>query len=96
MYNRADFAAVKAEGLRFINRRPQDTSRHIYKIGVGESLCSSYHLCTVRHGSELHLWLDGKELCTVDLKKLAASRVGLAGGNYFAEFRGVLYYHIGQ
>lgn len=96
MYNRLEFPDVKADALRFINHNPQDTRRHIYKIGVEEKLRDSYNLRATRRGNELHLWLDGRELCTVDLKKMPASRVGFTGCNYFARYSGILYYHIGK
>ncbi|MDD6777687.1 MAG: glycoside hydrolase, partial [Bacteroidales bacterium] len=91
-YNRLELPEVKAEALRFINSNPTDTRRHIYKVGVGAALRGSYNLRTVRSGSELHLWLNGKEQCTIDLRKMPASRVGLTGSNYFADYRGVMYY----
>lgn len=93
-YNVMQFEPVRAEGLRFINCRPTDTAPHIYKIGVGEQLRESYNLRAVRCGAVLHLFVDGKEMGSVEVRSLKPSRVGFCDSNYFADYRGVLYYHI--
>ena len=90
------FKPVRAEALRFINREPTDTHRHIYKIGVSEKVRGSYNVRTVRRGNKIYLFIDGKEICNIDVKAMKASRTGFCQSNYFADYRGVLYYHIGE
>ena len=96
MYNVMRFKPVRAEALRFINREPTDTHRHIYKIGVSEKLRGSYNVRTVRRGNKIYLFIDGKQICNIDVKAMKASRTGFCQSNYFADYRGVLYYHIGE
>lgn len=96
MYNVLNFNQVKAEGLRFINSVATDLQRHIYKIGIGEQLKESYNLRTVRDNDKLYLFIDGKQIDCVDIKKMPASKVGLCESNYQAQYRGMLYYHINK
>ena len=95
MYNKLTFAPVKADGVRFINRVPTDQGRHIYKLRVHEMLKESYNLRTVRDGEKLYLFIDGREVGSLELP-FQASRVVLGGSNYSTDYRGVLYYHVGE
>lgn len=91
-YNRLAFAPVWAEGVRFINRDAEDLQRHIYKIRIHEQWKDSYHFRAVRRGGKLHLFVDGKELDTVDVT-YPASRIGFCTEN-LSIYKGILYYHI--
>ena len=95
MYNKLTFAPVKADGVRFINRVPTDQGRHIYKLRVHEVLKESYNLRTVRDGETLHLFIDGQEVGSLELP-FQASRIALGDSNYPTDYRGVLYYHVGE
>ena len=91
-YNRLAFTPVWAEGVRFINRNAEDLQRHIYKIGIHEQWKNRYHFRAVRRGTKLYLFVDGREIGTVDIP-YPPSRIG-----FYAEhpsvYKGVLYYHI--
>ena len=95
MYNRLTFAPVKAEGVRFINSTATDLQRHIYKIRVNEKLKESYNFRTVRDNEKLYIFVDGRELDTLDIP-LPASKVGFCNSNYYSTYQGILYYHIGE
>lgn len=94
-YNRLDFAPVKAEGVRFINKDAEDLRRHIYKIGIHEQLKESYNFRAVRRGDRLYLFVDGRELNTPDIQ-YPASRIGFCSGDCSPVYNGILYYHIGK
>lgn len=94
-YNRLSFAPVQAEGVRFINKDAEDLQRHIYKLRVREQLKESYNFRAVRRGTKLYLFVDGRELGTLDIR-YPASRIGLCPGNYSPVYNGILYYHVGN
>ena len=58
-------------------------------------LKESYNLRTVRDGEKLYLFIDGREVGSLELP-FQASRVVLGGSNYSTDYRGVLYYHVGE
>lgn len=91
-YNRLAFDPVWAEGVRFINRNAGDLQRHIYKIRVHEQWKDNYHFRAVRRGGKLFLFVDGKELDTMDVP-YPASRIGFYTENP-SIYKGILYYHI--
>lgn len=93
-YNRLDFPPLKADGLRFINRNPEDLDRHIYKIVVCEGMKASYNFRAVRRKGKLYLFLDGKELAELDVR-YPASRIGFCSEKGEMVCTGLLYYHIG-
>ncbi len=92
-YNRLSIAPVKAEALRFTNKQAEDLDRHIYTIRVQEQLKESYHFRTVRRDDKFYIFVDGRELGTLDIK-LPASRIGLCSENYAPTYNGLLYYHL--
>lgn len=94
-YNRLAFPAVKAEGIRFINKDAEDLSRHIYKIGIHEQLKESYNFRAVRRGDKLYIFVDGRELGALDVQ-YPASRIGFCSEKGASGYDGVLYYHIGN
>lgn len=94
-YNYLTITPVKAEGIRFINKDAEDLEYHIYKIGVHKLLKESYNFRTVRRGDKLYLFVDGKELDTLDIR-YPASRIGFCSENGTPVYNGILYYHIEQ
>ena len=94
-YNYCTFTPVKAEGIRFINKEAEDLERHIYKIGVHELWKDSYNFRAVRRADKLYLFVDGRELGTLDIR-YPASRIGFCSEGESPAYKGVLYYHIGQ
>ncbi|WP_300701170.1 family 43 glycosylhydrolase [Bacteroides sp.] len=94
-YNCLNFAPVKAEGVRFINKDAEDLQRHIYKIGIHEQLKESYNFRAVRRGDKLYLFVDGRELGAFDIL-YPASRIGFCSEKGSPAYNGVLYYHIGN
>lgn len=94
-YNRLSFAPIKAEGIRFINKEATDLRRHIYKIGIHEQLKESYNFRAIRREGKLYLFVDGRELGTLDLE-YPASRIGFCSENYAPVYKGIMYYHIGN
>ena len=86
---------IEAEGLRFINKEGADTQRHIYTIDIDEALCATYNLRCVRDGNSLHLFVDGKQLASIDLANMPASQIAFGSANYHAPLKGILYYHKG-
>ena len=94
-YNYCTFTPVKAEGIRFINKEAGDLERHIYKIGVHELWKDSYNFRAVRRGDKLYLFVDGRELGTLDIR-YPASCIGFCSEGGSPAYKGVLYYHIGQ
>ncbi|WP_321334943.1 family 43 glycosylhydrolase [uncultured Bacteroides sp.] len=94
-YNCSSFTPLKMEGFRIINKNPEDLQQHIYKIRIHELLKESYNLRTVRCGNMLHLFVDGKEICFLDIN-LPASRIGLCSENCYPVYNGMLFYHTGK
>lgn len=94
-YNCLNFAPVKAEGIRFINKDAEDQQRHIYKIGIHEQLKDSYNFRAVRRGAKLYLFVDGRELGALDIQ-YPASRIGFCSENGSPAYNGIMYYHIGS
>ena len=86
---------MKAEGIRFINKEAGDLERRIYKIGVHELWKDSYNFRAVRRGDKLYLFVDGRELGTLDIR-YPASCIGFCSEGGSPAYKGVLYYHIGQ
>lgn len=95
-YNYLPLAPVQAEGIRFINKDAVDLQRHIYKIGIHEMWKESYHFRATRRGEKLYLFVDGREVCALDIPQFEASRIGLVSENLNANYKGILYYHIGK
>lgn len=94
-YNYYAFTPVKVEGIRFVNKDAEDLERHIYKIGVHELWKESYNFRAVRRGDKLYLFVDGRELGTLDIN-YSASCIGFCSDNGAPSYKGVLYYHVGQ
>lgn len=94
-YNVLSFAPVKAEGVRFINKNPQDLDRHIYKIGLHEQWKDSYHFRAVRRAGKLYIFVDGQEFDNIEVA-YPASKIGFCASDTPSLYKGVLYYHIGD
>lgn len=93
-FNYLKLARVKADGLRFINKKATDLNSHIYKIGIHECLKESYNFRVVRRDSQLHLFVDGRKLGTMEVD-YPDSQVGFCTGDGSEiQYKGVLYYHI--
>lgn len=94
-YNKLSFAPIKMEGLRFINKKPEDLRRHIYKIRIHELFRESYNLRAVRKGDNLFLFVDGKNVCLQKVN-FPVSRIGLFSEKGAPIYNGILFYHIGE
>ena len=94
MYNEAVFThPVKAEALRFINKDPQDQRHYIYKIRVNEVFKQSYNLRCVKLNDKLLIFVDGKQIATIDAWDTPA-QVGLLTEESISTFNGIMRYHI--
>ena len=94
-YNVLSFTPVKADGVRFINKNPQDLNRHIYKIGVHELWKDAYHFRAVRRDGKLYLFVDGQEIDELEVA-YPASLVGFSTDENASLYKGILYYHVGN
>lgn len=94
-YNKLSFSPVKTDALRFINKDPQDLSRHIDKIRINELLKTSYNIRAVKKDNNLYLFIDGKEICQLEAA-YPLSKVGLYSEGCQPAYNGVLRYHIGK
>lgn len=92
-YNRLSFTPVKAEALRFINRKADDLHTYLYKIQVNELWKESYNLRIVKKNGKILLFVDGKEIDVLDIS-LPESKVGLYSIGCTPVFNGILRYDI--
>ena len=95
LYNKASFEPILAEGFRFINKEATDLKRHIYKIRINELFKDSYNIRAVRKSGKLYLFVDGKEMLTLDVD-YSESCVGLYSEGSHASYNGILYYHVAE
>ncbi len=93
MYNVSSFNQVKAEALRFINKEPEDLDRHIYKIRIHELCKESYNVRTVKLKDKVLIFLDGKQICSLDVSYPEA-QVGIYSTGAMPSFNGIMRYHI--
>ncbi len=88
-FDAVTFEAVKAEGLRFVNKDPSDQNHYVYKLWVSELSRVVYNLRIIRQGNELIVWLNGKEVATVK-HALPPSKVGLFTTRGSARFNDII------
>lgn len=94
-YNYISFSPLKIDGLRFINKEPEDLQRHIYKIRINEQFKEAYNFRAVRKGDLLYLFVDGREVDQLNVD-FPASCIGLGSSGASPIYNGILYYHIGD
>lgn len=94
-YNELPVTTVHVDALRFINKEPEDLQRHIYKIRINEVLKESYNLRAIRKTNKLWLYIDGREICMLEVD-YPASQAGLCSENCTPRYNGILYYHTGN
>lgn len=95
LYNEASFEPVLAEGFRFINKEATDLKRHIYKIRINELFKDSYNIRAVRKSGKLYLFVDGKEILSLNVD-YPESCIGLYSEGSHASYNGILYYHVAE
>lgn len=94
-FDEITFEPVRADGLKFVNKRADDHHFYIYKIRVNELFKESYHLRVVKLKDEVIFWVDGKEVFQVK-NDFPASRVGLLTQDTKAGFNGITLFHLGN
>lgn len=88
---------VKTRGLRFINGNPTDMHRNLYRIKVEKSRQSVNQLRVDKRGQNLHFFVNGKALGTVNMKRNVPTRCGVVSdGNADVTIGNTLYYIIKQ
>lgn len=92
-FDKITFEPVKAEALKFVNRRGDDHQFYIYKIGVQEVLKQSYNLRVARNKDTIIFLVDGKEVLRMN-HIFPASQIGLLTNNAKASFNGITLFHI--
>ncbi|MDR3140367.1 MAG: family 43 glycosylhydrolase [Tannerellaceae bacterium] len=92
-FNRMDFQPVRAEALRFTNRRPDDLQSYIYRIQVNRLSHSSYNLRAVKANGSVRLFVDGKEAACIPALP-GKSQAGLFSTNCRPSFNGLMLYEI--
>lgn len=86
------FDPVCTRALRFINKNPEDTHRHLYKIKVNNLFSAAYQIRIARDGTKLHVFVNDKEIASPNVGN-RSGRVGLfSDGRSTIHIRDVLYY----
>jgi hypothetical protein len=93
LYNSMKFPSVKAEALRFMNKKATDKNRYIYKIKVNEVFKDSYNLRSVKLEDRIIIIVEGKQLCSIN-QAYPAAQVGLCSEGCMPCYNGILRYHI--
>ncbi|AFL85799.1 beta-xylosidase [Belliella baltica DSM 15883] len=87
-FSKISFTPVMAEGLRMVNKVPEDQNRYIYKIWVNELYRKSHHLKAEKQMDKIHFWVDGNEVMQMPIK-YPSSKVGLYSENSRVIFNGI-------
>ena len=93
LYNQMTFNPARVERLRFINKEPRDQARHIYKIRVNEKFKESYNIRTVKQEDKVLIFVNGKEICSVNID-FPAAQSGIFADGCALVFNGILWYHL--
>jgi hypothetical protein len=91
-FDKISFTPVRAEALKFVNKRPDDSKHYLYKIGVDEAGKQSYNLNVAKRKDWIVLLVDGREVLRLK-NEWPASRVGLVTENAKAHFNGMMLFH---
>lgn len=92
-FNKITFDPVRAEALKFINKKAEDHNFYIYKIWVNEVFKQSYHLRVAKLKDIIIFFVDGKEVLRMK-NDFSASQVGLLTDNTKARFNGITLFHL--
>jgi hypothetical protein len=91
-WQQLNFDAVCTRTLRFINKNPEDTHRHIYKIKINSLFSAAYQIRVVKDGMKLYVFVNGKEIACLNIENSPA-RIGLfSDGRSTVHIKDVLYY----
>lgn len=94
-WQRVTFPAVTTRALRFINSRPTDMHRNIYRLKVENTAQAVNQLRVDRRGRQIHVFVNDRPFGTVTLPKDVATRCGLVSdGESGVTVGNVLYYPV--
>jgi len=92
-YIRLGFPPLNADGLKFVNRQPEDRNFYVYTCSVKEKIKKGYNLRAVKLAKEIIFLVDGKELLRIP-HEFGPSRLGLVTENTAANFNGITVFHL--
>lgn len=94
-WQRVQFPAVKTQALRMINNDPTQHHRLIYKLKTTRDFQQQNQLRVEKRGAQVHLFVNNRELATVDMPKAEPARIGLySDPGTKATLRSNLYYPV--
>lgn len=93
MYTALEFAPLRTDGLRIINKSPTDRNPYVYKIRVSEVFKQSYNLRSVVLKDELLLIVDGQLIARIP-HRFGPSQVGLFAEGCQPGYNGILVYEL--